>query len=100
MIMMVLYGYVQPYDDRTSTLLEAVLSINVLVLLLLRNINQLRETLGVLFYPVATVALNQTECSLIAETKTRFAWTLFPFYYVPLVVGVAATICWIITKLW
>jgi len=75
-------------------ILEALLSLDVLVLLLLRNTEQITDQLQV----PAEKTSNGTTGRACTEVEgiTGFSWLLFPLYYFPLVVFLIATTIWIV----
>ena len=75
------FGFVQPYESMYCNILESLLSLDVLVLLLMRNTEQISEELQVL--PQSNITANQ--CAYTSGV-TGFTWLLLPFYYFPLIV--------------
>ena len=95
MLIILLYGFLHPYVSRVGTLLELFLSLDVLVLLLLRNISQATDELQMLTNILPGRSL---ECVDGVQTPTRLAWLLFAFYYIPLAVSVICAVVWIFIK--
>ena len=89
-------GYLEPYSDKISNVLELFLSIDVLILLLLRNTDQLNENLKYIPLREGETLLQQQKCGREAEIQTasRFAWLLFVFYYLPLLTAIFGVILW------
>ena len=93
-VIMTVFGFLQPYKSVYCNILEALLSLDVLVLLLLRNTEQITDQLQV----PTELSSNGTagrEC-VEEEGITGFSWLLFPLYYFPLVVFLIATTIWIV----
>ena len=99
MLIIVLYGLVQPFTGKAGTALEAFLSVATLLLLLLRNTRQATDTLG-----LKEIALpdsqGEQECVESVERTARLTWLLFPLYYIPLVTLIVAVCWWTINRLW
>ena len=94
MITAALYGYIQPFKDLAVNILETALSINTLVLLLLRNTDTVEESLGHLGEQSA--ADSQTNvCRDSVDGVTDLAWLLLPLYYLPLAVFCITGVVWI-----
>ena len=96
MIITTTYGYVQPYKHRKVNILETALSINTLILLLLRNTRILEETLGSL--GELTVKNESAPCQDSVVGVTQFAWLLMPAYYLPLIILCVVCTTWTIFK--
>ena len=99
MLIIVLYGLVQPFTGKAGTALEAFLSVTTLLLLLLRNTRQATDTLG-----LKEIALpdsqGEQECVESVQRTARLTWLLFPLYYIPLVTLIVAVCWWTINRLW
>ena len=99
MLIIVLYGLVQPFTGKAGTALEAFLSVTTLLLLLLRNTRQATDTLG-----LKEIALpdsqGEQECVESVQRTARLTWLLFPLYYIPLVALIVAVCRWTINRLW
>jgi len=93
-VIMTVFGFLQPYKSMCCNILEALLSLDVLVLLLLRNTEQITDQLQV----PAEKTSNGTTGRVCTEVEgiTGFSWLLFPFYYFPLAVFLIATTIWIV----
>ena len=93
-VIITVFGFLQPYKSVRYNILEAFLSLDVLVLLLLRNTEQITDQLQV----PAGQSSNGTTGRVCTEVEgiTGFSWLLFPFYYFPLAVFLIATTIWIV----
>ena len=97
-IFVLVIGYVRPYSDKINNYIEPLLGSNVLLLLLLRNTEQLKEELKHipldegqrLEWPVGKC----TE-GVQVEGASGFAWLLFVFYYLPLLAALVGITLWI-----
>ena len=94
LVMITVFGYLQPYEDMYCNALEFVLSVNVLVLLLMRNTEQISDELQVLPQQTSNMTTVGT-CRRAVEGVTGFSWLLFPFYYFPPVVFLTAGATWV-----
>lgn len=86
---MVFSGFVKPYRSKLVNLLDALYSVDVFLLLCLRNTVGVEESLQV----IPTQSGGRQECEEV-EGHTPFAILLAPFYYLPLLVGVVASAAW------
>ena len=95
-IFTLIIGYLEPYSDKISNILELFLSIDILILLLLRNTDQLNEDLKHIPLREGEILLRQQKCGQEAEIQaaSRFAWLLFVFYYLPLLTAIVGVILW------
>ena len=94
---MLITGYVGPYSDKISNHIELVLSSNVLLLLLLRNTEQLKEDLKHIPFQDGQKLESLRKCAQGVEVKeaSGIAWLLFVFYYLPLLAALVGVILWI-----
>ena len=97
MIITAVNGYVQPYKHHAANILETVLSVNTLVLLLLRNTATIEEALGNLGEQAADSQLSTCQDNM--DGVTDFVWLLQPAYYLPLVLLCAVGATWISMRL-
>ena len=88
-MLIAVFGFLQPYENLYCNVLECLLSLDVLVLLLMRNTAQISDKLQV--PPQNNTTANQ--CADISGV-TGFTWLLLPFYYFPLIV--LALVCSVI----
>ena len=94
LVMITVFGYLQPYEDVYCNALEFVLSLDVLVLLLMRNTAQISDELQVL--PQQTSNMTTVgACRREVEGITGFSWLLFPLYYFPPVVFITVGATWV-----
>ena len=75
------FGFLQPYENMYINVFESLLSLDVLVLLLMRNTEQISDQLQVL--PQNNITASQ--CADISGV-TGLSWLLLPFYYFPVIV--------------
>lgn len=95
MIMAVLYSYIQPFEELHVNVVETVLSINTLILLLLRNTEDIRENLGTLNKQSSQ---NGTVCQDEVNGVTDFSWLLMPVYYLPLIICCTVGGVWVFVR--
>ena len=99
MVVLALYGFIQPYQDTTTNMLEIIFSINTIILLLLRSTRTVEDELGM--PSVSQPGHNTTsECTdNLSINITAFAWILFPFYYSSLFIASVVAIVYFIRKI-
>jgi hypothetical protein len=95
MITAAVYSYVQPFKQLAVNVLETVLSINTIILLLLRNTSTIRDDLSSLG---RQLSLNETLCQDEVKGVTDFSWLLLPVYYLPLVISCTSGGVWGVLK--
>lgn len=91
-------GLVQPYPHIFDTAVEAIISVDVLVLLLIHSTNSIKDTLK-----ESSSKLEQpldSSCSASNQSRSTLAWLLLPFYYLPLVAAVVAMVLWVSKGVW
>ena len=79
-VIIVVFGFLQPYKNMYNNVLESLLSLDVFILLLLRNTGQISDGLQIL--PLSNFTAN--ECTVI-DGVTGFTGMLLPFYYASVV---------------
>ena len=96
-IIMLIVGFVRPYLDKINNYLELLLGSNVLLLLLLRNTEQLKEELKHIPLQEGQRLDPLRKCTegVKIEGASGFAWLLFMFYYLPLLAALIGIILWI-----
>ena len=94
LVIITVFGYLQPYENMYCNVLESLLSLNILVLLLMRNTEQISDELQVLSQQTSNMTTVGT-CRRPVEGITGFSWLLFPLYYFPLVVFLIAGAMWV-----
>ena len=97
--MLSIYGYIQPYKDMISNVLEVVLAVDVLVMLMMKNTDLIRDSLiGIRPHLVNTT----TTCIEGGNVQgiSPLVILLTPFYYLPLVITVAVGVVWTAYKAW
>ena len=98
-IFIVTFELVKPYSDRASNYAEMFLGVNVLLLLLLRNTEQLKEELKHIPHSVGVAATGECVEDVRFAGASTFAWLLFVLYYLPLLATSFGIALWIIYKL-
>ena len=94
LVIITVFGYLQPYENMYCNVLEFVLSLDILVLLLMRNTEQISDELQVLPQQTSNMTTVGT-CRRPVEGITGFSWLLFPLYYFPPVVFLIAGTTWV-----
>ncbi len=91
------YGYTQPYISLPANILEVFLSLDIIVLLLLKNTQQVVDQLQTYSsQSYCQEAFNATcQCDGSIEGVTSLTWILLPLYYIPLVTAIVVSIGWI-----
>ena len=77
-VIIAVYGYVQPYKSRVANVLELVVQVNFLIFMLLEATTFVRESL--FKFSVHVSSNNATPQGI-----SFLSWLLLPFYYFPLV---------------
>ena len=95
MVITATYIYVQPFKQTVVNILEAILSINTLILLLIRNTDVIRDSLDSFEQQPPR---NKTICQDDVEGVTDFSWLLLPDYYLPLVICCTVGGVWVVLK--
>ena len=85
-VIIAVFGFLQPYKNIYNNILESLLSLDVLVLLMMRNTQQITEQLQVL--PHSNITNGCTDINGVTE----FTWLVSPFYYAPVAVLMLVTI--------
>lgn len=96
MITAALYSYIQPFEQLHVNILETILSINTLILLLLRNTEDISDTLGTI---ERQLPQNEMDCQDDIRGVTDFSWLLLPVYYLPLIICCTAGGVWVYIKI-
>ena len=86
-IILVVYGYIQPYKSLTANVMEIVIQMNFVLLLALESTSFLKDTYNT--FPESEVeagtSLNKTGvCKDDLTGVSVFTAILLPFYYMPL----------------
>ena len=92
MITAAVYGHTQPFKQFAVNVLETVLSINTIILLLLRNTRTIRDILG------SPESFDTTACEDNVKGVTDFSWLLLPAYYLPLVITCTVGGVWAVLR--
>ena len=87
-IMLVVYGFIQPYKSRTANIMEIVVQTNFIILLSLESTSFLKDAYNVFPPPQlqATTTLNETAvaCKDDLPGVSLLTKILLPFFYTPL----------------
>ena len=94
---MLIIGVVKPYSDKINNYVELFLCSNILLLLLLRNTEQLKEELKHIPLQEGQKLEPVTRCAEGGQVEgaSGFAWLLFVFYYLPLLAALVGITLWI-----
>lgn len=85
LVMIALYGFVQPYRSKVANILELVFQTNFFVFILLENTPLIRDNLFT--FPVEDPTTTSVDESY-ESSISNLTWLLTPFYYLPLIVFV------------
>ena len=100
LILLFVVGFIQPYKHWSYNTLDVVMTGNILVLLLLRNTDQVEEDFQVI-PPQSQLRRmgrgGRAECGEI-EGVTNMTWLLFPFAYFPLLLTLIILVVWAVYK--
>ena len=101
MVLTAIYGYVQPFREKAVNILEVVLSVDTIILLLLRRAQTFRDELGMtsVAYTISQGNTSSSDCIEDSGSITGFSWLLFPFYYLPLVISCIVAVAWSIFQI-
>lgn len=103
-IILTIYGYVQPYKHTLSNVMEVVLAVDVLIMLLIKNTNQIHDQLlGLPPQPASVLAINSTSVCTDDDNivgVSPLVILLTPFYYFPLAVTLVGGGCWAGHSIW
>ena len=91
MILILLYGYLNPYKGRLYNILELSILILFLFLLLLRANSQLDD---ILQQAPHNTSVSIPSCGTDIDPVTSFASMLAVFYYIPLFIGLVCVCIW------
>ena len=91
MILILLYGYLNPYKGRLNNILELFILILFLFLLLLRANSQLND---ILQKAPHNTSVSIPSCGTDIDPVTSFASMLAVFYYTPLLIGLVCVCIW------
>ena len=92
MILILLYGYFNPYKGRLNNILELSILILFLFLLLLRANSQLDD---ILQKAPHNTSVSIPSCGTDTDPLTSFASMLAVFYYIPLFIGLVCVCIYI-----
>ena len=93
-----LYGFIQPYQETGTNILEVIFSINTIILLLLRGTKVIEDEWGRTFGKDKSIATGKCTDNRSINI-TAFAWILFPLYYSSLVITCVITTVWLTTEI-
>lgn len=95
-ILLTFTGFFKPYKTMIVTVLDLLYSVDIFILLSLRNTVALEDTMHVV--PRQSTARGDRGCG-DAEGYTPFVLLLVVFYYVPVLLALVALLVWISRKL-
>ena len=95
-VLIVTTGLLWPYSDVVVNILDLVLSVDVMMLLLIRNTKQIEDDLNDVSFKKTSRSSSCTEYKLDLSVQSI---VLLPFYYFPLVVLLLVFSTWIVIKL-
>ena len=95
MVVLLFYGYCNPYKDRITNVLEVCLLSLLLMLLMFWDNLYFRDWISVIDYDHTTIS----QCDNHFHIETMFAAVLTCFYYGPLVVGLCCLLTMIVITL-
>ena len=98
MVLILLYGYCNPYKKKITNVIEICLLVLLLVLLMSWDNFYFHYTSGTVLDSNHTLA-SIPSCDNDEHTVTRFVAILSGLHYVPLVVGLCCLFTWIVIKL-
>ena len=91
MILILLYGYLNPYKGKLNNILELSILILFLFLILLRANSLLDDKLQKAPH---NTSVSIPSCGTEIDTVTSFASMLAVFYYIPLFIGLVCVCMW------
>ena len=86
-IMLVAYGFVQPYKSKIANVLEAIIQVNFIVLLSLESTSGFRDVYSTFSPPTVPTDLGSNATSVCRDDLSSvsvFTTILLPFYYAPI----------------
>ena len=86
-----------------SNVLEVVLAVDVLLMLMLKNTNQIRDSLIGIPHQLVNTTNNMATICIDGENVQELSplvILLTPFYYLPLVITVAGGVVWAAYQAW
>ena len=98
--------FMQPYKHAISNILDALLTADVLVLLLIRNTSAISfgedQTFSLTEETGTKFNTTNLTCSVLPaeQSVTKRVYTLAPFYFIPLLVFILTIIALIIYSVW
>ena len=95
-VLIVITGLAWPYRDVYSNILDLFLSVDVLLLLLLKNTSQFKDELDKVELKRDNVENGCVEYNL---KPTRLSHVLLPFYYIPLLLSIVSVCVWIVVSI-
>ena len=103
-ILLGVLGFMKPYKSRAVNILDTVLASDVLILLLLRNTEYIKEALHFVpeqpnsnfnSLPPAQNSTTPVQACLQLSGMSPFAILLTPFYYLPLLIALVVCLSWV-----
>lgn len=90
-IILVTYGFIQPYKSQLSNILEMVVQANFVVLLVLESTTSLKDAYGAYQSTAMATAVGPNATNVCIDGipgVSAFTTILLPFYYAPLLLFV------------
>lgn len=103
MVFMSMFGTAQPYKSVASNILEVAMAADILIMLLLKNTNDIYDVLQVL--PEQDVQTKSNDTNTCTDNDgivgvTPLVALLTPLYYIPLFITVVGGVIWTIYRIW
>ena len=89
-------GLLWPYSDVVINILDIVLSVDIMILLLIKNTKQIEDDLNDISFKEVSRSNSCTEYELDLSAQSSI---LLPFYYFPLVILLVAFGIWAVVRL-
>lgn len=96
-ILIITTGLVWPYIDIFSNILDIVLSVDVMLLLLIRNTRQFNDDLNK--FSFKELSSTNSSCVNYELEFSALSYILIPFFYAPLLITLAAAFVWVAHRL-
>ena len=93
-VLIVLTGLTRPYSSALTNLLDMVLSVNVLILLLIRNTRQANDDLSAVSFHMMK-STDSSSCADYDLDLSTLSYILLPFFYLPLLLTLVAFCVWL-----
>ncbi len=94
-VIIAVYGFIQPYKNLAANIVELFLSLDTVLLLLLKNTEQVVDQFQNFSSQSVCQESTNTTCQCDIDEITSLTWLLLPLYCIPLLATFAAAIGWI-----